>query len=359
MVEVIDMDEFVEKIKNEKIVSLEEIELFFTSPEERKIIAEKIENSDIEVVNTIEEKTGRTDFDLLFNTNEESEDIEHIEKEKMLDNSIRLYMREIGNGELLTHEDEIQIFKSILAGDEKAKERLIEANLKLVVSIAKKYLNRGLGFQDLIQEGNIGLIKAINKFDVEKGYKFSTYATWWIRQGISRAIIEQGKTIRIPPHMVEIIGILKKAEENFLEEEGKKPSYKELSERTGYPVSKVRKALEINSEPLSLETPVGDETSNAVLGDLLMDTTEKFIEPDKAIQNSCLRETMLELLEQIDIREECVLRHRYGLSDEKPKTLEEIGKILNITRERVRQIEVRAIRKLRHPSKRKKIEDYR
>ena len=266
-----------------------------------------------------------------------------------------MYLREIGQVPLLTHDEEIEYAKKAYEGDEEASQKLIESNLRLVVSIAKKHTNRGLKLLDLIQEGNIGLMKAVEKFEYTKGYKFSTYATWWIRQAITRAIADQGRTIRIPVHMIETINKIKKESRIYLQETGKDASPEILAERLGMEVEKIKAIQEMNQEPISLETPVGSE-EDSELGDFVED--QKTTSPYEATNRAILREELDGVLKTLSPREEKVLRYRYGLDDSSPKTLEEVGKIFNVTRERIRQIEVKALRKLRHPSRKKKLEDF-
>ena len=288
---------------------------------------------------------------------------EELSNEKLLnlgnsakvDEPIKMYLREIGQVQLLTHDEEIEYAKRAYEGDEEASQKLIESNLRLVVSIAKKHTNRGLKLLDLIQEGNIGLMKAVEKFEYTKGYKFSTYATWWIRQAITRAIADQGRTIRIPVHMIETINKIKKESRIYLQETGKDASPEILAERLGMEVEKIKAIQEMNQEPISLETPVGSE-EDSELGDFVED--QKTTSPYEATNRAILREELDGVLKTLSPREEKVLRYRYGLDDSSPKTLEEVGKIFNVTRERIRQIEVKALRKLRHPSRKKKLEDF-
>ena len=288
---------------------------------------------------------------------------EELSNEKLLnlgnsakvDEPIKMYLREIGQVPLLTHDEEIEYAKRAYEGDEEASQKLIESNLRLVVSIAKKHTNRGLKLLDLIQEGNIGLMKAVEKFEYTKGYKFSTYATWWIRQAITRAIADQGRTIRIPVHMIETINKIKKESRIYLQETGKDASPEILAERLGMEVEKIKAIQEMNQEPISLETPVGSE-EDSELGDFVED--QKTTSPYEATNRAILREELDGVLKTLSPREEKVLRYRYGLDDSSPKTLEEVGKIFNVTRERIRQIEVKTLRKLRHPSRKKKLEDF-
>lgn len=307
--------------------------------------------------------------DLLENSDEDFEegDLEEISEEDLnnddlelesgskVDEPIKMYLREIGQIPLLSHKEELELAKKALEGDDFASKRLIEANLRLVVSIAKKHTNRGLKLLDLIQEGNIGLMKAVEKFEYTKGYKFSTYATWWIRQAITRAIADQGRTIRIPVHMIETINKIKKEARIYLQETGKDATPEILAERLGMEVEKVKAIQEMNQDPISLETPVGSE-EDSELGDFVED--QKMLTPYELTNRSLLREQLDSVLGSLSSREEKVLRYRYGLDDGSPKTLEEVGKIFKVTRERIRQIEVKALRKLRHPSRRKKLEDF-
>ncbi len=272
-----------------------------------------------------------------------------------VDEPIKMYLREIGQVPLLSYEEEFEISKKAAEGDEFAKQQLVEANLRLVVSIAKKHTNRGLKLLDLIQEGNMGLMKAVEKFEYQKGFKFSTYATWWIRQAITRAIADQGRTIRIPVHMIETINKIKKESRVYLQETGKEPTPEVLAKRLEMEVEKIKAIMEMNQDPISLETPVGSE-EDSELGDFVMD--DKILSPYEQANRNLLKEQLSEVLKTLSEREEKVLRFRYGLDDGCPRTLEEVGKIFKVTRERIRQIEVKALRKLRHPSRRKKLEDF-
>ncbi|MDR3209618.1 MAG: RNA polymerase sigma factor RpoD [Oscillospiraceae bacterium] len=272
-----------------------------------------------------------------------------------VDDPVRMYLKEIGKVSLLSPDDEIELARRMSEGDEAAKGRMAEANLRLVVSIAKRYVGRGMLFLDLIQEGNLGLIKAVEKFDYTKGYKFSTYATWWIRQAITRAIADQARTIRIPVHMVETINKVMRISRQLLQELGHDPTPEEIAEDMGMPVDKVREILKIAQEPVSLETPIGEE-EDSHLGDFIPD--EDASEPAEAASFTLLREQLSEVLGTLTPREEKVLRLRFGIEDGRTRTLEEVGKEFNVTRERIRQIEAKALRKLRHPSRSKKLKDF-
>ena len=275
-----------------------------------------------------------------------------------IDDPVRMYLKEIGKVPLLTADEEIEIAKKMLEGGpdaEAAKKKLAEANLRLVVSIAKRYVGRGMLFLDLIQEGNLGLIKAVEKFDSTKGYKFSTYATWWIRQAITRAIADQARTIRIPVHMVETINKVIRVSRQLLQELGHDPSPEEISEEMNMPVDKVREILKIAQEPVSLETPIGEE-EDSHLGDFIPD--EAASEPSEAASFTLLKEQLVDVLSTLTPREEKVLKLRFGIEDGRTRTLEEVGKEFNVTRERIRQIEAKALRKLRHPSRSKKLKDF-
>ena len=272
-----------------------------------------------------------------------------------VDDPVRMYLKEIGKVPLLTADEEIELAKRMEEGDEKAKQRLCEANLRLVVSIAKRYVGRGMLFLDLIQEGNLGLIKAVEKFDYTKGYKFSTYATWWIRQAITRSIADQARTIRIPVHMVETINKLIRVSRQLLQQLGREPSPEEIAEEMGMPVDKVREIQKIAQEPVSLETPIGEE-EDSHLGDFIPD--EDVPAPADAAAFSMLKEQLVEVLGTLTDREQKVLKLRFGLEDGRARTLEEVGKEFDVTRERIRQIEAKALRKLRHPSRSRKLKDY-
>ena len=272
-----------------------------------------------------------------------------------IEDPVRMYLKEIGKVPLLTAEEEIELAKRMEEGDEEAKKRLAEANLRLVVSIAKRYVGRGMLFLDLIQEGNLGLIKAVEKFDYNKGFKFSTYATWWIRQAITRAIADQARTIRIPVHMVETINKLIRVSRQLLQELGREPTPEEIAERMEIPVERVREIIKISQEPVSLETPIGEE-EDSHLGDFIQDDNVPV--PADAAAFTLLKEQLTDVLATLTERERKVLRLRFGLDDCRARTLEEVGKEFNVTRERIRQIEAKALRKLRHPSRSRKLKDY-
>ena len=272
-----------------------------------------------------------------------------------IDDPVRMYLKEIGRVPLLKSEEEVELAKRMEEGDEEAKRRLAEANLRLVVSIAKRYVGRGMLFLDLIQEGNLGLIKAVEKFDYRKGYKFSTYATWWIRQAITRSIADQARTIRIPVHMVETINKLIRVSRQLLQELGREPSPEEIAKEMNISEEKVREIIKIAQEPVSLETPIGEE-EDSHLGDFIPD--DDIPAPAEAAAFTLLKEQLIDVLDTLTDREEKVLRLRFGLDDGRARTLEEVGKEFNVTRERIRQIEAKALRKLRHPSRSKKLKDY-
>jgi len=377
---------FIKQAREQKVVSYEEINSVLCigfSTEKIDQLIKKLTDDGVQIVDTIKEKEDLlkipdsmeeiekmelSDFEDSHDEFVENE-IDDSEVDKLLqtdllkmaesmdvDEPIKMYLREIGQIPLLSYEEEIDYAQRVLNGEEEAKQKLIESNLRLVVSIAKKHTNRGLKMLDLIQEGNMGLMKAVEKFEYEKGFKFSTYATWWIRQAITRAIADQGRTIRIPVHMIETINKIKKESRIILQETGKEPTAEELATKLELPVEKVKSILEMNQDPISLETPVGSE-EDSELGDFVED--DKFSNPYDATTRVLLKEQLNDVLKTLNEREEMVLRYRYGLDDGSQKTLEEVGKIFNVTRERIRQIEVKALRKLRHPSRRKKLEDYR
>ena len=312
----------------------------------------------------------RNKVDVLMMTEDDDdidlaiEDEEEVEVEKLdltvpdgisIEDPVRMYLKEIGKVPLLTADEEIELAKSMADGDQEAKKKLAEANLRLVVSIAKRYVGRGMLFLDLIQEGNLGLIKAVEKFDYTKGYKFSTYATWWIRQAITRAIADQARTIRIPVHMVETINKLIRVSRQLLQELGREPTPEEIAQAMDIPVERVREILKISQEPVSLETPIGEE-EDSHLGDFIQDDNVPV--PADAATFTLLKEQLNEVLETLTEREQKVLILRFGLEDGRSRTLEEVGKEFNVTRERIRQIEAKALRKLRHPSRSKKLKDY-
>ena len=288
-------------------------------------------------------------------TDEEINDTDALMDSFSTDDPVRMYLKEIGKVPLLTPEEEVELAIQMSEGNEEAKHRMTEANLRLVVSIAKRYVGRGMLFLDLIQEGNLGLIKAVEKFDYTKGYKFSTYATWWIRQAITRAIADQARTIRIPVHMVETINKVIRVSRQLLQSLGHDPSPEEISAEMGMPVDKVREILKIAQEPVSLETPIGEE-EDSHLGDFIPD--EGASEPSEAASFTLLQEQLVDVLSTLTPREEKVLKLRFGIEDGRPRTLEEVGKEFNVTRERIRQIEAKALRKLRHPSRSKKLKDF-
>ena len=300
-----------------------------------------------------------TDEDEIILDDEDDIDIEKIDLSVPdgvgLEDPVRMYLKEIGKVPLLSAEEEIEYAKRMEQGDEEAKKRLAEANLRLVVSIAKRYVGRGMLFLDLIQEGNLGLIKAVEKFDYRKGYKFSTYATWWIRQAITRAIADQARTIRIPVHMVETINKLVRVSRQLLQELGREPSPEEIAEAMDIPVERVREIQKISQEPVSLETPIGEE-EDSHLGDFIQDDNVPV--PAEAAASTLLKEQLVEVLGTLTEREQKVLRLRFGMDDGRARTLEEVGREFNVTRERIRQIEAKALRKLRHPSRSRKLKDY-
>ena len=324
--------------------------------EQMEKLYEELESNGIEVVDD-----DATDMSAVADMGEEGmDDFEDTVTSDgiTIDDPVKVYLKEIGRVPLLTPDEEVQLALDIQKGGkdgERAKQRLSEANLRLVVSIAKRYVGRGMQFLDLIQEGNLGLIKAVEKFDHTKGFKFSTYATWWIRQAITRAIADQARTIRIPVHMVETINKVKKVSSQLLHENGHEPSAEEIAERLDMPVDKVREIMRVAQEPVSLETPIGEE-EDSHLGDFIPD--EEAPIPAEAASQTLLKEQLADVLKPLTPREETVLRLRFGLEAGRPRTLEEVGKEFNVTRERIRQIEAKALRKLRHPSRSKKLRDF-
>ena len=324
-------------------------------------LIERIEANNIDILKITEEEELDVDVDVeeIVLTEEDEVDMENIDLSVpdgiSIEDPVRMYLKESGKVPLLSAEEEIDLAMRMEAGDEEAKKRLAEANLRLVVSIAKRYVGRGMLFLDLIQEGNLGLIKAVEKFDYRKGYKFSTYATWWIRQAITRAIADQARTIRIPVHMVETINKLIRVSRQLLQELGREPLPEEIAEEMGMPVERVREILKISQEPVSLETPIGEE-EDSHLGDFIQDDNVPV--PADAAAFTLLKEQLVEVLETLTEREQKVLRLRFGLDDGRARTLEEVGKEFNVTRERIRQIEAKALRKLRHPSRSRKLRDY-
>ena len=323
-------------------------------PEQLEKFYDTLEAMGVEIVEDFEEiPLDDINFDLVPDDEDDAE-VPAVES-VAIDDPVKVYLKEIGRVPLLSPEEEIDLAIRISEGDESAKKRLSEANLRLVVSIAKRYLGRGMQFLDLIQEGNLGLIKAVEKFDYTKGYKFSTYATWWIRQAITRAIADQARTIRIPVHMVETINKVIRVSRQLLQELGHDPSPEEIAEEMSMPVDKVREILKIAQEPVSLETPIGEE-EDSHLGDFIPD--EDASEPSEAASFTLLKEQLVDVLGTLTPREEKVLKLRFGIEDGRTRTLEEVGKEFNVTRERIRQIEAKALRKLRHPSRSKKLKDF-
>ena len=333
-------------------------------------LATKLNDVNPEKMDEVFDEFEKDGIDLLPDKFEEEPDIEDLKEVEELkldeitdtsfegisvDDPVRMYLREIGKIPLLTFDEELDLAKRILEGDEEAKQKLAESNLRLVVSIAKKYVGRGMLFLDLIQEGNMGLIKAVEKFDYTKGFKFSTYATWWIRQAITRAIADQARTIRIPVHMVETINKLIRTSRNLLQQMGREPTPEEIAKEMEIPVEKVVEIQKIAQDPVSLETPIGEE-EDSHLGDFIQD--EDSPAPHDAASYTLLKEQLEEVMNTLTPREAKVLKLRFGLEDGKSRTLEEVGKEFNVTRERIRQIEAKALRKLRHPSRSKKLRDY-
>ena len=316
------------------------------------------EPDDIELMEIDDEEVDDPEVEAVIAKNPDAKEIDleaTISKNIAVDDPVRMYLKEIGKVPLLTAQEEIDLAKRMEEGDEYAKQKLCEANLRLVVSIAKKYVGRGMLFLDLIQEGNLGLIKAVDKFDWTKGYKFSTYATWWIRQAITRSIADQARTIRIPVHMVETINKLIRVSRQLLQEEGREPTPDEIAEEMGISVEKVREILKIAQEPVSLETPIGEE-EDSHLGDFIPD--DDVPAPAEAAAFSMLKEQLVDVLGTLTEREQKVLKLRFGLEDGRARTLEEVGRKFDVTRERIRQIDAKALRKLRHPTRSKKLKDY-
>ena len=347
--------------KKKNMLEYQEISVFFSDmqldAEQFEKILDFLEANNIDVLRITDDDV---DDEMLLDVDDEDE----IEVEKIdlsvpdgvsIEDPVRMYLKEIGKVPLLSAEEEIELAKRMELGDQEAKKRLAEANLRLVVSIAKRYVGRGMLFLDLIQEGNLGLIKAVEKFDYRKGYKFSTYATWWIRQAITRAIADQARTIRIPVHMVETINKLIRVSRQLLQELGREPTPEEIAAEMNMPVERVREILKISQEPVSLETPIGEE-EDSHLGDFIQDDNVPV--PADAAAFTLLKEQLEEVLGTLTEREQKVLTLRFGLEDGRARTLEEVGKEFNVTRERIRQIEAKALRKLRHPSRSRKLKDY-
>ena len=364
-----DKAQFAEKLKalldlgkkKKNVLEYQEINDFFQgitlTTEQMDLIFEYLEANGIDVLRITEDDALLESDDLPLE--EEEVDMENIDlsvpEGVSIEDPVRMYLKEIGKVPLLSAEEEIDLARRMENGDEAAKKRLAEANLRLVVSIAKRYVGRGMLFLDLIQEGNLGLIKAVEKFDYTKGYKFSTYATWWIRQAITRAIADQARTIRIPVHMVETINKLIRVSRQLLQELGREPLPEEIAKELDMPVERVREILKISQEPVSLETPIGEE-EDSHLGDFIQDDNVPV--PAEAAAQTLLKEQLDEVLDTLTEREQKVLRLRFGMNDGRARTLEEVGKEFDVTRERIRQIEAKALRKLRHPSRSRKLRDY-
>ncbi|MCR5010598.1 MAG: RNA polymerase sigma factor RpoD [Clostridia bacterium] len=358
---------FLEKAKKDGVVSEYEIDELVGEYEleqsSRDTIIETLEASGVEVTGAVAEEDFEDLLDLDADEEEfedivkdaEEDNFEDIEKNMAIDDPVRMYLKEIGKVSLLSADEELELAKRMEEGDEEAKKKLCEANLRLVVSIAKRYVGRGMQFLDLIQEGNLGLIKAVDKFDWHKGFKFSTYATWWIRQAITRSIADQARTIRIPVHMVETINKQIRITRQLLQELGRDPSPEEIAKEMEIPVEKVREISKIAQEPVSLETPIGEE-EDSHLGDFIPD--EDVPSPADAAAFSMLKDQLNEVLATLTDREQEVLRLRFGLDDGRQRTLEEVGQQFNVTRERIRQIEAKALRKLRHPNRSRRLKDY-
>ncbi len=351
---------FISKVKKRGSVTpaeiMEALEKIDIDAETMDKIYDILEAMGVEIVDSYLELENLDEMEEV-ETLETAEEMENAVASEgvIIEDHVRMYLKEIGKVPLLSMEKEKELSERMLAGDEDAKSQLVEANLRLVVSIAKRYMGRGMYFLDLIQEGNLGLMKAVEKFDYTKGYKFSTYATWWIRQAITRAIADQARTIRIPVHMVETIHKVQRASRQILQEKGHEASPEEISELISMPVDKVRDILKVAQEPVSLETPIGEE-EDSHLGDFIPD--EDTPAPAEAVGYTLLREQLDEVLDTLTPREKNVLKLRFGLEDGRTRTLEEVGKQFDITRERIRQIEAKALRKLRHPSRSKKLRDY-
>jgi RNA polymerase primary sigma factor len=350
--------------KKKNVLEYQEISDFFKDmpleTEQFEKILDFLEQSNVDVLRITDDDDDLPDDDILLSDEEDVDmDVENIDLSVPdgigIEDPVRMYLKEIGKVPLLSADEEIELAKKMELGDEEAKKRLAEANLRLVVSIAKRYVGRGMLFLDLIQEGNLGLIKAVEKFDYRKGYKFSTYATWWIRQAITRAIADQARTIRIPVHMVETINKLIRVSRQLLQELGREPTPEEIAKEMNMPEERVREILKISQEPVSLETPIGEE-EDSHLGDFIQDDNVPV--PADAAAFTLLKEQLVEVLDTLTDREQKVLRLRFGLDDGRARTLEEVGKEFNVTRERIRQIEAKALRKLRHPSRSRKLKDY-
>lgn len=358
------LDRLLELAKKKKNV-LEEQEILDSfageelTPENLDRIYDFLENKNIDVLRISNDDDIDPDLFLEEELDEEELEVANLDlivpEGINIEDPVRMYLKEIGKVPLLSPDLEIELAKKMELGDEEAKRMLAEANLRLVVSIAKRYVGRGMQFLDLIQEGNLGLIKAVEKFDYRKGYKFSTYATWWIRQAITRAIADQARTIRIPVHMVETINRLVRTQRQLLQSLGREPSPDEVAQSMELPVERVREIMKISQDPVSLETPIGEE-EDSHLGDFIQD--DHVAVPVDAATFTLLHEQLMEVLDTLTDREQKVLRLRFGLDDGRPRTLEEVGKEFNVTRERIRQIEAKALRKLRHPSRSKKLKDY-
>lgn len=348
--------------KKKSILEIQEINDFFRdmdlSTEQMERVFEYLEANNIDVLRINSDDDDDVDLDAIM-SDEEDVDVENIDLSVpdgvSVEDPVRMYLKEIGKVPLLSAEREIELAQRMEEGDEEAKKELAEANLRLVVSIAKRYVGRGMLFLDLIQEGNLGLIKAVEKFDYHKGYKFSTYATWWIRQAITRAIADQARTIRIPVHMVETINKLIRVSRQLLQELGREPTPEEIAKELDMPVERVREILKISQEPVSLETPIGEE-EDSHLGDFIQDDNVPV--PAEAAAQTLLKEQLDEVLDTLTEREQKVLRLRFGMNDGRARTLEEVGKEFDVTRERIRQIEAKALRKLRHPSRSRKLKDF-